>query len=74
LRGFLWLEWRDLNPRPSGSRLLRHTAATNLIQGGATLKEIADILGHSSIDTTAIYTKVDLPTLREIALPWPGVK
>ena len=57
-----------------GSRILRHTAATNLIQGGATLKEIADILGHSSIDTTAIYTKVDLPTLREVALPWPGVK
>ena len=41
---------------------------------GATLKEIADILGHLSIDTTAIYTKIDLPALREVALPWPEAK
>jgi len=56
-----------------GTRVLRHTTATHLIQKGVTLKGIADILGHRSIDTTAIYAKVDLPTLREIALPWPEV-
>jgi site-specific recombinase XerD len=37
-----------------------------MLQKGATLKEIADILGHSSIDTTAIYAKVDLPTLSDV--------
>lgn len=56
------------------THVLRHTAATQLIQKGATLKEIADVLGHKSIDTTAIYTKVDYPTLRTVAMPWPEVR
>ncbi len=61
-------------PLPSGgsTRILRYTAATRMIQKGATLKEIADVLGHRSIDTTVIYAKVDLPALREVAMPWPG--
>ena len=42
-------------------------------QKGATLKEIADVLGYISIDTTAIYTKVNLPALKTVALPWPEV-
>jgi site-specific recombinase XerD len=32
---------------------------------------VADLLGHRSLDTTAIYTKVDLPRLSAVALPWP---
>lgn len=59
--------------RLSGTRVLRHTAATHLIQRGVPIKGIADVLGHRSIDTTAIYAKVDLPVLREVALPWPEV-
>jgi integrase/recombinase XerD len=55
----------------TGTHALRHTAATRLHRHGATLKEVADLLGHRSIDTTAIYTKVDLPTLATVALPWP---
>jgi integrase/recombinase XerD len=55
----------------TGTHTLRHTAATRLHRHGATLKEVADLLGHRSIDTTAIYTKVDLPTLTTVALPWP---
>jgi site-specific recombinase XerD len=43
-----------------------------MLHGGATLKEIADILRHRSLDTTAIYAKVDLPGLAAIAQPWPG--
>ena len=35
-------------------------------------KQIADLLGHRSIDTTSIYAKVDLRTLAEVALPWPS--
>ncbi|MFC1601266.1 tyrosine-type recombinase/integrase [Candidatus Sumerlaeota bacterium] len=57
----------------SGSRILRHTAATRMHQRGATLKEVADVLGHQSIDITAIYTKVNLPVLAKVALPWPEV-
>ena len=52
--------------------ILRHTAATRMIQAGASLKEIADVLRHRSLESTALYTKVDLPDLAEVALPWPG--
>lgn len=54
-----------------GTHVLRHTAATHLLRRGASLKEIADLLGHRSVDTTAIYAKVDLGGLAEVALPWP---
>jgi len=57
-----------------GTRILRHTAASRMLQKGATMKEIADVLGHRSIDTTAIYAKVDLQTLSHVAMPWPGVQ
>lgn len=36
------------------------------------VKRVADILGHRSIDTTAIYAKVALDRLAAVALPWPG--
>jgi integrase len=57
-----------------GTHVLRHTVASRLLRGGATLKQIADILGHRSIDTTAIYAKVDLERLAGVALPWPAVR
>lgn len=57
-----------------GAHTLRHTAATRLLRGGASLKEIADVLGHRSLDTTTIYAKVDLPRLAAVALPWPEVR
>ncbi len=56
-----------------GSHLLRHTLATRMVRHGATLKEIADVLGHRAVDTTAIYAKVDVSSLAEVALPWPEV-
>lgn len=56
-----------------GAHLLRHTLATRMIRGGARLEEIADILGHRSLNTTAIYAKVDLASLGDLALPWPEV-
>lgn len=55
-----------------GTHRLRHTAASRMLGQGATLKQIADVLGHGSIDTTAIYAKVDLQMLAGVALPWPG--
>jgi site-specific recombinase XerD len=43
------------------------------VKRGAPLKEVADFLGHQSLDTTTIYAKLDLPALRDVALPWPEV-
>ncbi len=57
-----------------GCHVLRHTTATRLFQRGVPLKIVADLLGHQSIDTTQIYTKVDVPTLTNVALPWPEVQ
>ncbi|WP_206474073.1 tyrosine-type recombinase/integrase [Dietzia sp. KRD202] len=54
-----------------GGNLLRHSLATELLDNGASLREIADVLGHASLATTRIYAAVDVATLREIALPWP---
>jgi integrase/recombinase XerD len=58
----------------AGTHVLRHTSATRLHRRGASLKEVADVLGHRSLDTTALYTKVDLPALAAVALPWPEVQ
>lgn len=58
----------------AGTHALRHTAATRLHRRGARLKEVADLLGHRSLDTTTVYTKVDLPRLAAVALPWPEDK
>jgi integrase/recombinase XerD len=55
-----------------GAHAFRHTAATRMICGGASFKEIADILGHKSIDTTGIYAKLDMAGLASVVLPWPG--
>jgi len=54
-----------------GANLLRHSLATDLLDRGASLREIADLLGHSSLATTRIYAAVDVAALREVALPWP---
>lgn len=54
------------------AHLLRHTLAIKLINKGASLQEIGEVLRHQSIDTTAIYAKVDFNKLRSLALPWPG--
>jgi site-specific recombinase XerD len=43
-----------------------------MLRGGVSLKEVADVLRHSTIDTTAIYAKIDLPRLAAVALAWPG--
>jgi len=43
-----------------------------LLRAGASLPEVAQVLRHHSISTTAIYAKVDHLALRELALPWPS--
>ena len=54
------------------SHLLRHTMASRLLAGGSSLKEVADVLRHRSLNTTLIYAKLDSKNLAEVALPWPG--
>jgi site-specific recombinase XerD len=61
----------DLGHCIRGTHVIRHSAASRWIQAGATLKQIADLLGHRSIDTTSIYAKIDLAALTQVALPWP---
>ena len=55
-----------------GAHLLRHSLATDLLRRGASLDEIRELLRHRSADTTVLYAKVDLKSLREVAQPWPG--
>ena len=55
-----------------GAHRLRHTAATEMLRAGASLPEIAQVLRHRQLETTAIYAKVDRTALRALALPWPG--
>lgn len=51
---------------------LRHTLACRLVESGSSLKEVADVLRHRSLETTRIYAKLDTPKLLAVALSWPG--
>lgn len=55
-----------------GAHQFRHGLATEMLRHGASLGEIGDVLGHRHLQTTTIYTKVDIEALRRLALPWPG--
>jgi site-specific recombinase XerD len=59
-------------PPGIASHILRHSAASQMVNQGATFKDVADVLGHQSIRTTAIYAKLDLDALAAVALPWGG--
>jgi integrase/recombinase XerD len=55
-----------------GAHRLRHTAASELLRAGAPLAEIAQLLRHRDVATTAIYASVDRAALVTLAKPWPG--
>jgi site-specific recombinase XerD len=55
-----------------GAHQFRHALACEMLRQGASLPDIGQILRHRSPQTTAIYAKVDLASLRSLALPWPG--
>lgn len=57
---------------PFGCHMLRHTAASSMINGGVSLKVIADVLGHECMQTTTTYAKVDIAHLKLAASAWPG--
>jgi integrase/recombinase XerD len=54
-----------------GTHAIRFAFAIRLMQQGTPFKVIADLLGHRSIDSTFIYTKVDVERLRLLAVDWP---
>ncbi|MGH9189541.1 MAG: site-specific integrase [Acidimicrobiales bacterium] len=59
---------------PHGPHRLRHTVATDLVRRGAPLIEIAQLLRHQNVQTTAIYAKVDLDALSALVQPWPEAR
>ncbi len=59
-------------PPGVASHIFRHTVASELVNHGASFKDVADILGHQSIETTGIYAKLELDALAAVALPWGG--
>jgi len=66
------LERAGVKTAGSGSRTLRHSWAIRALAHDSPIKAIADVLGHRYIDTTFIYAKADLTSLRQVAMPWPA--
>ena len=54
-----------------GSHRLRHTVACEMVSAGVPLVQIAQVLRHHSLQSTAIYARVDVDQLRLLAAPWP---
>lgn len=59
-------------PAGIACHIFRHTAASQMVNRGASFKDVADVLGHQSIATTGIYAKLELAALAAVALPWGG--
>ena len=57
-----------------GAHIFRHSLATRMLQRGASLEEISQVLRHRSTTTTQLYARVELEALHGVALPWPGVE
>ena len=55
-----------------GSHRLRHTAACEMVKANVPLVRIGQVLRHRSLQSTAIYARVDVERLRPLAAPWPG--
>lgn len=58
---------------PMGAHRLRHTLACQMVGAGVPLTQIGQVLRHKSLQSTAIYARVDLERLRELGSPWPTV-
>jgi integrase/recombinase XerD len=57
-----------------GAHVLRHSLATRMLREGSSLDTIGAVLRHRDLNTTAIYAKVDVGLLRQVAQPWPGTE
>jgi site-specific recombinase XerD len=72
VRGVIRWAYRRIGLTHTRSHALRHAFACRLVENGSSLKEVADLLRHRSLNTTLIYAKLDTPKLAAVALPWPG--
>jgi len=59
-------------PQHIAAHLFRHTLASRMLQQGAKLRDIAEVLRHRAYSSTEIYAKIDLSSLDEVVRPWPG--
>ena len=62
------LDAAGIETHRGGAHILRHSLAVHMLRAGQTLKDIGDVLGHRSPDTTFIYTKLHVEDLRTVAL------
>ncbi|WP_426987649.1 tyrosine-type recombinase/integrase [Pseudarthrobacter sp. Y6] len=53
---------------------LRHTAASKVLNAGASMEEVAQFLRHASTETSMIYAKTDMTRLAGLARPWPQME
>ena len=61
-----YIRQADIGRTKGGCHLFRHTCATHLLEGGADIRYIQQLLGHESLDTTAIYTAVNISELQRV--------
>ncbi len=61
-----------INNKITRTHILRRTFASKVYNSGNSLKVTADILGHRSIDSTILYTRLDLKSLYKVSGKWPG--
>jgi integrase/recombinase XerD len=54
-----------------GAHRLRHTAATQMLRAGSSLRDVGQVLRHRSGEMTSIYAKVDRRALAAVVKPWP---
>ena len=66
-----WTRRSGLSIPHQGPHCLRHSLAMHLLRQGASIKEIGDLLGHRSIESTGVYLRLHVPDLRDAALDLP---
>ena len=59
-------------PKHIAAHLFRHTLASRMLQQGANLREISEVLRHRSLTSTEIYAKINMIALNEVVRPWPA--
>ncbi len=60
-------------PKRGAAHLFRHSLASRMLQQGANLRDIAEVLRHRGIRATEIYAKIDMRQLHKVVRPWPAL-